>query len=428
MVSDINILDFLDKKNFFSQVFDREDLYMSLKNKHISVYCGFDPTSNSLHVGHLLPILCLKYFQDFGHRPIILLGGATGIVGDPSFKMYERKKHTLDFLRFNQSCLEKQLLVFFKNNNSNKNRVIILNNYSWLKDLSILSFLRKVGIYFPVNQMIHKESVKKRLFEKKTGMSFSEFTYSLLQAYDFSILYKKYGVKLQIGGSDQWGNILSGIRLVRKLYNEKVFGATTHLLTKPNGEKFGKTENCTIWLDKSRTSPYTFYQFWINITDQEVNNYISLFTRMNTDMMHVQFNDIDDIKNCINKKIFLADFLTELVHGKKSLLSVKRIVYILFGGGSINNMKEDDFLQLLQDGIPFITCKFYFDLSNVLVKSSLSSSLTQSRNMIISGAIKINGIVQTKKNYNFISSDKLFNQYTLLCRGRKNYVLVKWEN
>ncbi|VFP87962.1 Tyrosine--tRNA ligase [Buchnera aphidicola (Cinara piceae)] len=428
MVDKISIMDFLEKKSFFSQVFNKLNLYKYLQNNNISLYCGFDPTDSSLHIGHLLPIFCLKYFQDFGHTPIILVGGATSIVGDPSFRMYERSKNSLDFLRFNQTCLEKQLLFFFNDSHHIKNKAIILNNYSWFQDISILSFLRKIGIYFSVNHMIHKKSVKKRLIKEKTGMSFTEFSYSLLQAYDFSILYKKYGVKLQIGGSDQWGNILSGIHLIKKLYHDEVFGATNSLLINSNGKKFGKTEkDITIWLNPKRTSPYKFYQFWINILDQDVDNFIRLFTPINIDMIDIKFCDSDHKKNIINKKIFLADFLTKFVHGKNSLISVKRIINVLFKGGSIKNVKEEDFIQLLQDGIPSIICNNFIDLANLLVKSSLSVSLNQARNMIISGAIFINGRPQTQKNYFFTSSDLLHDKYTLLCRGKKNHVLVSWK-
>ncbi|WP_420021819.1 tyrosine--tRNA ligase [Buchnera aphidicola] len=426
-MKEINILDFLDKKGFFYQIHNKLNLYKYIKNKNIFLYCGFDPTESSLHVGHLLPILCLKHFQNFGHTPIILVGGATSLVGDPSFRIHERPKNSLDILRYNQSCLEKQLSFFFKDNNHIKNKAIILNNYSWFKDISILSFLIKIGTFFSVNNMIHKESVKKRLIEQKNGMSFTEFSYSLLQAYDFAFLYKKYGVKLQIGGSDQWGNILSGIRLTRKLYQEEVFGITNPLLTMPNGEKFGKTGNKTIWLDAKRTSPYKFYQFWINTLDSDVDNFIQLFTLSNIKLINFQFNSINMTDNYINKKVFLAEFLTKFVHGKQALDSVKRIVFFLFGRGSVHDVKEEDFIQLIQDGIPSITCHNYFDLPNTLVRTRLSDSLNQARNMIISGAIRINGRVQTKKEYYFDKSDLLFDKYTLLCRGKKHYVLIFWK-
>ncbi|ABJ90552.1 tyrosine--tRNA ligase [Buchnera aphidicola] len=422
-----NILDFLNKKNFFSKIFNQFELNNYLKNKNVFLYCGFDPTENSLHIGHLLPIICLKHFQNFGYTPIILIGGATSIVGDPSFKIYERKKQSLDLLRFNQICLEKQLLFFFNNQECLNNKVIILNNYSWFKNFSILSFLRKIGIYFSVNYMIHKESVKKRLIKEKTGMSFTEFSYSLLQAYDFLKLYEKYGVKLQIGGSDQWGNILSGIRLIKKLYKDDVFGATNSLLVKSNGEKFGKTETDTIWLDAKKTSPFKFYQFWVNISDEDIDNFLQWFTFIDEKKINILFHDNNFIKNIINKKIFLAEFLTKLVHGKDVLISVKRIIFFLFGNGSITNIKEEDCIQLLKDGIPSIICNSFLDLPHILVKTLLVNSLNKARNMIISGAIKINGIVQTQKDYNFSKSDLLFNKYTFISKGKKNYFLIYWK-
>ncbi|WP_075433697.1 tyrosine--tRNA ligase [Buchnera aphidicola] len=427
MPSTPNFLDRLEEKNFFSQVSNKSRLHKYLIDRKIFLYCGFDPTNNSLHVGHLLPILCLKYFQSFGHTPILLIGGATGMIGDPSFKRYERKKNSLDLLRYNQTCLEKQLLLFFHQDDRITNKAIILNNYTWLKDFSVLSFLKKVGDYFSVNHMIHRESVKKRLTKEKTGMSFSEFSYSLLQAYDFSVVYKHYGVKLQIGGSDQWGNILSGIRLIRKLYHDEVFGLTCPLLTKSNGEKFGKTESNTIWLDPKKTSPYKFYQFWMNIPDSDVNNFFSLFSLFSTQETNMRLLNNNYIEEIINKKIFLANFLTQFVHGSNLLTAVQRIVNILFGKGSIQDIQKSDFLQLLQDGVPLIKCGEKISLSHALVKSLLSPSLTKARNMIVSGSIKINGIVQNQRDYVFIKSDVLFEKYTLLCRGKKNYVLIHWD-
>ncbi|MGI4816818.1 MAG: tyrosine--tRNA ligase [Janthinobacterium lividum] len=427
MIKKSNILDFLNEKGFFSQIFSKKNLYKHIQQKNIRLYCGFDPTASSLHVGHLLPILCLKYFQEFGHTPVILIGGATGIVGDPSFRMSKRPKYSRDFLQFNQICLEKQLLFFFNNNNCINNKVIILNNYSWFKDISMLFFLRKIGIYFSINNMIHKESVRKRLTEEQIGMSFTEFSYSLLQAYDFSILYKKYGVTVQVGGSDQWGNILSGIRLIKKLYQKEVFGITNPLLTTFNGEKIGKTGNHTIWLDSKKTSPYKFYQFWINVSDNDINNFINLFTSINIKELNTIFNNTNDINNLRNKKIFLAEFLTKFVHGKNALKAVQRIIYFLFGQGSKQDITENDCKQLIQDGIPSIVCNSYLDLPHILVKTNLSTSLNQARNMILSGAIRINGKIQDKKDYFFVQSDFLFNKYTLLCRGKKNYVLIFWE-
>lgn len=429
MINKMHVLDFLEKKNFFYQYFNKLHLYEYLKNKNVFLYCGFDPTENSLHVGHLLPILCLKYFQSFGYTPIALIGGATGMIGDPSFKKYERKKSSVDILKYNQRCLEKQLLFLFNNDACISNKLILLNNYDWFQDISVLSFFRKIGRYFSINEMIHKKSVKKRLIQEKTGMSFTEFSYSLMQAYDFSILYKKYGVKFQIGGSDQAGNILSGIRLIRKLYQDEVFGATHPLLINSNGEKFGKTENYTIWLDSKKTSPYSFYQFWINIPDIDVNKYIQWFTITNLRTVSFSMSDDNkDINSIIDKKIFLADYLTKFIHGKEALSSVKRIIKVLFHSNSIKTLLEKDFLQLLQDGIPYVICSYGINLSHALFKSHLCSSLTHARNMIISGAIRINGTIQTDKNYCFIQSDLLFEKYTLLCRGKKNHVLVHWKN
>ncbi|WP_075431727.1 tyrosine--tRNA ligase [Buchnera aphidicola] len=422
-----HILSILKKRKLIFQISDYMSLYNYVLNKKISLYCGFDPTADSLHIGHLLPIICLKFFQNLGFFPYILVGRATSMVGDPSFKLYERKLYSIDLISYNQKKIKKQLLYLFRHNHNAKNSVLFFDNYTWFKNISILDFLKNVGKYFSINNMIHKESVKNRLLNVKNGISFTEFSYSLLQAYDFYYLFKKYGVRLQVGGSDQWGNITSGIHLIKKLFHKQVYGLTVPLFTKTNGEKFGKTETDTIWLDPKKTSPYKFYQFWINIPDDKVYHGLKMLTFLKND----QINTLDDkknfIENILDKKLLLADTLTRFVHGKKNLLAVKRISAFLFGQEEINSLQEDDFSQLLKDGIPFIICQSIISLPNILVQSKLSSSLSQAKRIIFSGGVYVNDILRKTKDYLFQKSDYLFGKYTLIRKGKKNFVLIYWK-
>lgn len=422
-----HILYILKKRGLIFQISDFKNLYNDIIEKKISIFCGFDPTADSLHVGHLLPIICLKFFQNCGYIPYILIGNATSIVGDPSFKLNERQYYDADIILYNQEKIKKQLLFFFRNKTEIKNNIFFCNNYDWFKKISILDFLKNIGKHFSINTMIHKESVKNRLSNITNSMSFSEFSYSLLQAYDFSYLFQKYGVTLQIGGSDQWGNITAGIHLIKKLYQKQVYGFTVPLFTKSNGEKFGKTEKDTIWLDPDKTSPYKFYQFWINITDDKVDHALQLFTFLNKNQIYISENKKNSIKDIIYKKKLLAETLTHFVHGEKKLLSVKRITKCLFGSGLAQDMQEKDFSQLLKDGMPCLICHKIMNLSQILVKSQLSTSLSQARRIILSEAVYVNHILKNIPDYCFQKNDYIFGKYTLVRKGKKNFILVFWK-
>ncbi|WP_343192680.1 tyrosine--tRNA ligase [Buchnera aphidicola (Taiwanaphis decaspermi)] len=421
-----NIIKKLDKKGFISQITNKEDLFSIVNKKNITLYCGFDATSDSLHLGHLIPILCLKKFQESGHHPIILIGGATSLIGDPSFKKKER-----NYISYNLICrwkkkIKKQLSNFLDFENC-KNKAIILDNYDWFKNINILKFLRKIGKYYSVNKMINKDFVKKRINNIDKGISFTEFSYTLLQGYDFSWLYKKYDAILQIGGSDQWGNIISGIDLSYKLHRAKLFGLTTPLFLKNNGEKFGKTNKENIWLNEKKTSPYEFYQFWLNLPDNNILNSLKLFTSFNIKEIN-SFKDINSININTKKylKSFIADEITSLIHGSNILLSLKNVTKKLFNKTS-NNLTYKDFCILYKYGIPSINLtnnKIF--LRNFLVDSLIAKSLTQARNMILSNSIYINNKLINNTYYIFNDLDKLFNKFTLLCKGKKNFFLIKW--
>ena len=275
MVSN-NLLQELQKRGFVAQVTNKKDLADRLASGPIVLYCGFDPTADSLHLGHLVPLFCLIRFQLAGHRPIALVGGATGIIGDPSYKTTERKLNALEIIHEWVEKIKYQVSSVL-DFNCGDNSAIVVNNYDWFRSINVLTFLRDIGKYFSVNKMINKETVKQRL-KRTSGISFTEFSYNVLQGYDFSYLNKKYGVALQIGGSDQWGNITSGIDLTRRLNNNTVYGLTLPLINKKDGTKFGKTESGTVWLDPNKTSPYKFYQFWINTADNDLFFFLKIFT------------------------------------------------------------------------------------------------------------------------------------------------------
>ncbi|WP_343189527.1 tyrosine--tRNA ligase [Buchnera aphidicola] len=421
------LLNELKQRGLISQITNEKRIIKILKNDIISLYCGFDPTAESLHIGHILPLLCLRLFQIYGHKPIILIGSATSIIGDPSFKNKLRNEINFNIINFWIKNIYKNISLFI-NFNKGKNKGIFLNNYNWFKKINVIFFLKNIGKYFSVKSMINKEFIKNRLKFSKKGILFSEFSYNLLQAYDFSYLNKKYNVILQIGGSDQWGNIISGIHLTKKLYKSKVFGVTCPLLMQSNGIKFGKTENNTIWLDNKKTSPYKFFQFWININDKDIMKFLKYFTIFPL----FQLINIEEKYFCkkINPnyiKYKIAKFITILVHGKKNFLSAKRITKSLFFG-NVDYLKKNDFKKLMQDGLSYLFLKGFVDLQKVLLLSKLSFSKNQARNMILSNSICINKKKINNIYYVFKKKDKLYNKYTLLSKGKKNYFLLVWMN
>ncbi|QCI22580.1 tyrosine--tRNA ligase [Buchnera aphidicola] len=413
----------LHNRGLISHITNEDNLSKLIQNNPISLYCGFDPTDESLHIGHLLPLITLKRFQMAGHRPIILMGGATSLIGDPSFKDKERIFNTHENINIWTKKISKQISCFL-DFNCGENSALLLNNNIWFNKINILSFLRDVGKYFSINTMINRSAVKQRITRPDQGISFTEFSYNLLQAYDFFILNKKYEVDLQIGGSDQWGNISSGMHLINRRSKKVAYGLTLPLLIQSNGIKFGKTESGTIWLDANKTSPYRFYQFWMNVEDSNVYYFLKLFTFIQTSEINKREQKKYIDNQIINDKSFLAKNITQLVHGKEKLLAVERITEFLFFK-NITNIQEADFQQLKQDGIPFIEIDNIKDLQEALVLTSLAESRTQAKNMIISNSISIN-TKKIRKNHIFNNQDKLFGKFTLLSRGKKHHSLLCW--
>ncbi len=420
-----NLIKQLQERGLVAQVTDEDGLSERLAQGPIALYCGFDPTADSLHLGHLVPLLCLKRFQLAGHKPVALVGGATGLIGDPSFKAAERKLNTEDTVGDWVEKIRQQVSPFL-DFDCGSNSARMANNYDWFGGMKVLTFLRDIGKHFSVNAMINKEAVKQRLNRDDSGISFTEFSYNLLQAYDFACLNEEHGVELQIGGSDQWGNITSGIDLTRRLHQNQVYGFTVPLITKSDGTKFGKTEGGAIWLDPKKTSPYKFYQFWINTADADVYRFLKFFTFMSIEEINALEEEDKNSGKAPRAQYVLAENVTRLVHGDAGLEAAKRITQSLFSG-ELNDITEDDFAQLAQDGISAIELESGADLQQALVDSELVPSRGQARTMIGSNAVTINGEKQSNPEYVFADSDRLFGRYSLLRRGKKHYCLISWK-
>ncbi|WP_410015033.1 tyrosine--tRNA ligase [Sodalis sp. C49] len=420
-----NLIQQLQERGLIAQVTDEAALSERLAQGPLSLYCGFDPTADSLHLGHLVPLLCLKRFQLAGHRPVALVGGATGLIGDPSFKAVERKLNTAETVQEWVDKIKRQVSPFL-DFDCGENSAVAANNYDWFGSMNVLTFLRDIGKHFSVNQMINKEAVKQRLNRDDSGISFTEFSYNLLQGYDFTSLNKQYGVELQIGGSDQWGNITSGIDLTRRMNQKQVYGLTVPLITKADGTKFGKTEGGAIWLDPAKTSPYKFYQFWINTADADVYRFLKFFTFMPMEEINALEEEDRNTDGAPRAQYVLAQAVTRMVHGEAGLAAAVRITDSLFSG-SLQALTANDLAQLAQDGMPTIALSDGADLQQALVDAGLVPSRGQARTLIGSNAIAVNGEKQSSAEYVFSAADRLYGRYTLLRRGKKNYCLIRWE-
>ena len=424
-MSSNNLIKQLQERGLVAQVTDENALAERLAQGPISLYCGFDPTADSLHLGHLVPLLCLKRFQLAGHKPVALVGGATGLIGDPSFKATERKLNTAETVQEWVDKIRNQVSPFLSFD-CDDNSAKLANNYDWFGKMDVLTFLRDIGKHFSVNQMINRESVKQRLNRDDVGISFTEFAYNLLQGYDFATLNKEHGVELQIGGSDQWGNITSGIDLTRRLHQNQVFGMTVPLITKSDGTKFGKTEGGAVWLDPKKTSPYKFYQFWINTADSDVYRFLKFFTFMELSEIDALEEEDKNSGKAPRAQYVLAEMVTKLVHGDEGLAAARRITDSLFSG-AVSDLTEADVEQLAQDGMPSITLEDGADLQQALVDSELAPSRGQARTAISSNAVAVNGQKQIDPMYVFTDADRLFGRYTLVRRGKKNDCLINWK-
>ena len=402
-------------------------------DKPRTVYCGFDPTADSLHIGHLIPLLMLKRFQEAGHRPIALVGGATGMIGDPSFKANERQLNSEEIVNEWAIRLESQIKDLI--NQDSENEVAIENNSNWLADLKVLDFLRDVGKHFSINNLISKESVKQRIDRDGEGISFTEFAYSLVQAMDFAELNRRMDCSVQVGGSDQWGNIVSGIDLNRRQNKSQCYGLTVPLITKADGTKFGKTESGTIWLNAKKTSPYTFYQFWLGVADEDVYRFLRFFTFLSVSAIS-SIKEKDEFKNAkpVAQSI-LACEVTRFVHGQDQLDAAKRITDALFTDKS-EVLQKEDFEQLALDGLTHITLQDIdiseVTLSRILVDSGLAKSGKEVKDALLRGSILVNGeLVSPEDSFNLGKllsvESSAYGNYFLVKFGKKKYLLLSFS-
>ena len=431
LMASSNLIKQLQERGLVAQVTDEEALAERLAQGPIALYCGFDPTADSLHLGHLVPLLCLKRFQQAGHKPVALVGGATGLIGDPSFKAAERKLNTEETVQEWVDKIRKQVAPFL-DFDCGENSAIAANNYDWFGNMNVLTFLRDIGKHFSVNQMINKESVKQRLNREDQGISFTEFSYNLLQGYDFACLNKQYGVVLQIGGSDQWGNITSGIDMTRRLHQNQVFGLTVPLITKADGTKFGKTEGGAVWLDPKKTSPYKFYQFWLNVSDEDAARYIKIFTSLSQEEVEALTAEHAEAPHLRVLQKRLAKEVTVMVHSEEDYNAAVEASGILFGNATSEALKklDEDTLLAVFEGVP------QFEVSRDALaegvkavdlfvdNAAVFASKGEMRKLVQGGGVSLNKEKLNAFDQVITTADLLDEKYLLVQRGKKNYYLV----
>ncbi len=404
-----------------------------LEKEMVTAYLGIDPTADSLHIGHLCGVMMLRHFQRCGHKPLALVGGATGMIGDPSGKSQERNLLDEETLRHNQECIKKQLGKFLDFESDAPNRAELVNNYDWMKDFSFLDFARTVGKHITVNYMMAKESVQKRLNgEARDGLSFTEFTYQLLQGYDFLHLYETKNCKLQLGGSDQWGNITTGAELIRRTNGGEVFALTCPLITKADGGKFGKTESGNIWLDPRYTSPYKFYQFWLNVSDEDAKRYIKIFTSLSKEEIESLIAEHEQAPEARVLQKRLAKEVTIMVHSEADYNAAVEASGILFGKATSEALKrlDEDTLLSVFEGVPqFEVSKTDIEAGIKAVdlfteKAAIFPSKGEMRKLVQGGGVSLNKEKLTAFDQEITAADLLDEKYLLVQRGKKNYYLV----
>lgn len=422
----MDILQDLEARGLLNQTTDEKGLKEHLADKQVTLYAGFDPTGDSLHIGHLVPILMLKRFQEAGHRPLALVGGGTGLIGDPSGRSSERQLNDENTVRYYSERIADQIanVLDFE---QGENAAAAKNNLDWLSGMTMIEFLRDVGKHFGVNYMLSKDSVESRI---QHGISFTEFSYMILQSYDFLNLFRKENCTLQIGGSDQWGNITAGLELIRRSTEEgeeaKAFGLTVPLITKADGTKFGKTAGGAIWLDPEKTTPYEFYQFWINTDDRDVVNFLHYFTFLSLD-------EIEELKKEVEmqpeKRVAqrrLAEEVTTMVHDEEALKQAQKITEALFSG-DLKGLTGEEIEQGFKDVPTYSLAEEEKGLIDLLVEAKISSSKRQAREDIQNGAIYINGERQQDLKYTVDAEDRIDNKFTIIRRGKKKYFLIRYE-
>ena len=420
-----DLLRLLEERGHIHQLTDAGALDALATKETITGYVGFDPTAHSLHVGNLASIMLLRRVQQAGHRPIVIMGGGTAKVGDPSGKDDVRKLLTDEVLKANIASIHDSFARILRFNDS-KTGAILINNDEWLSELSYIDLLRDVGKHFTINRMLTFDSVKLRL-DREQPLTFLEFNYMILQAYDFLKLSRDYGCKLQLGGSDQWGNMVSGIDLIRRKLSLESFALTLPLITKADGAKFGKSQAGAVWLERSKTSPYSFYQFWLNTSDADVEKFLKFFTFIPSDeIVEILHRSRKKPEDRIAQRV-LAEHMTRFVHGEKDFLASRRISNALFSE-DFDELEEGDLDQLLQDGLPSWHCKSGEGLLSTIVSSNLAKSNGEARKLIQGGGIKINGKSVDDPSRSLDFDGAFYGKYLLLKKGKKSYVLLCREH
>ncbi|HCQ3484040.1 TPA: tyrosine--tRNA ligase [Staphylococcus aureus] len=416
------LIEDLKWRGLIYQQTDEQGIEDLLNKEQVTLYCGADPTADSLHIGHLLPFLTLRRFQEHGHRPIVLIGGGTGMIGDPSGKSEERVLQTEEQVDKNIEGISKQMHNIFEFGTDHG--AVLVNNRDWLGQISLISFLRDYGKHVGVNYMLGKDSIQSRL---EHGISYTEFTYTILQAIDFGHLNRELNCKIQVGGSDQWGNITSGIELMRRMYGQTdAYGLTIPLVTKSDGKKFGKSESGAVWLDAEKTSPYEFYQFWINQSDEDVIKFLKYFTFLGKEEIDRLEQSKNEAPHLREAQKTLAEEVTKFIHGEDALNDAIRISQALFSG-DLKSLSAKELKDGFKD-VPQVTLSN--DTTNiveVLIESGISPSKRQAREDVNNGAIYINGERQQDVNYALAPEDKIDGEFTIIRRGKKKYFMVNYQ-
>lgn len=418
------LLEDLQWRGLLYQQTDEEGMEKLLTEESVSLYVGVDPTADSMHIGHIVPMLTLRRFQQAGHRPILVVGGATGMIGDPSGRQSERSLLTAEQIDNNVAGIKKQLEQIF-DFSEGENGAKLVNNYDWVGKLSTIEFLRDYGKLININYMLSKDTIASRL---ESGLSFTEFTYTLIQGLDFNHLYDHYNVKIQVGGSDQWGNITTGLEVIRKTHDEeaKAFGFTIPLVTKSDGTKFGKTAGGAIWLDPEKTSPYEFYQFWLNTADADVIKYLKIFTFLSREDIESLAEKVESEPHLREAQKTLAAEMTKLIHGEAGLDQALRITAALFSG-DLKSLSADE-MKVAFSGVPSVELqKEEKNIVDLLVEANISSSKRQAREDVTNGAISINGEKVKDLDYVVDAKDRMEDAFSIIRRGKKKYHMVKFN-
>ncbi|WP_413492007.1 tyrosine--tRNA ligase [Staphylococcus capitis] len=416
------LIEDLKWRGLIYQQTDEQGIEDLLNKEQVTLYCGADPTADSLHIGHLLPFLTLRRFQEHGHRPIVLIGGGTGMIGDPSGKSEERVLQTEEQVEANVQGLSKQMHRLFEFG-TDKGAVLV-NNKDWLGQISLISFLRDYGKHVGVNYMLGKDSIQTRL---EHGISYTEFTYTILQAIDFGHLNRELNCKIQVGGSDQWGNITSGIELMRRMYGQtEAFGLTIPLVTKSDGKKFGKSESGAVWLDPEKTSPYEFYQFWINQSDEDVIKFLKYFTFLDKEEIDRLEQSKEEAPHLREAQKALAENVTKFIHGEEALNDAIRISKALFSG-DLKSLTGKELKEGFKDVPQVSLSSETTNIIEALIETGIATSKRQAREDVNNGAIYINGERKQSVDYELSNDDKIDNEFTIIRRGKKKYFMVNYQ-